>query len=238
MVDIHCHVLPGIDDGAEDWDVAVEMCRMAVQDGVDHVVATPHANDEYSYDREQHEQTLDCLRGMVAGSLQLSLGCDFHLSYENVQSALQTPARYCIGNTPYLLVELSDYALPPNTPEVFARFLNIGVVPIVTHPERNPILQRRPEMVVQWAVAGVLVQITGNSMTGRWGMAARKSAEFLAKKGAVHVLASDAHGTHSRSPVLSEARDVMAKFVGKERARAMVEDNPRAIVSGLPVPYC
>lgn len=238
MVDIHCHVLPGVDDGAKDWDVAVQMCQIAAKDGVDHIVATPHANDEFNYDREQHEQTLDRLRGVVAGTVQLSLGCDFHLSYENIQNVLQNPARYCIGNTPYLLVEFSDFALPPNTSEVFARFLNNGVIPIVTHPERNPILQRKPELVVQWSKEGALVQVTANSLTGRWGPVARKVIEFLAKKRAVHVLASDAHGTSSRSPILSEARDVMAKLVGKESARAMVEDNPRAIVSGLAVPYC
>jgi protein-tyrosine phosphatase len=237
MVDIHCHILPGVDDGAKDWEVAVAMCRMAAKDGIDHVVATPHANDEYVYNREQHEQKLEQLRQQVAGSIQLSLGCDFHLSYDNIQDALQHPERYCIGNSTYLLVEFSDFSLPPNTSDILEQFLSYGLTPIITHPERHPILQRKPAQVVQWAKQGAAVQVTANSLTGRWGSTARKCIEELAKQEAVHVLASDAHGLNSRPPVLSEGRDVIAKIAGRDVALALVENNPRAIVAGEPLPY-
>jgi len=106
MVDIHCHILPEVDDGARSWEMASEMCRLAVADGVDHIVATPHANHEYDYNREDLEQRLERLRNIAGGKPLLTLGCDFHFSYENIQDALQQPGRYTIGATRYLLVDL------------------------------------------------------------------------------------------------------------------------------------
>src|SRR5215470_17337462 len=109
MVDIHCHILPEVDDGAKTWDVAIAMCRMAKADGIDHIVASPHANHEYEYDREKHLATLDRLKTITGGMIEFSLGCDFHFSYENIQDLRVHPERYCIGNTRYLLVEFSDF---------------------------------------------------------------------------------------------------------------------------------
>jgi protein-tyrosine phosphatase len=237
MVDIHCHILPEVDDGAATWEIAVQMCQMAKNDGIDHIVATPHANDEYSYSREQHEERLNRLRALVAGQPQLSLGCDFHLSYENIQDCLLHPERYCIDNTPYLLVEFSDFGLPPNFSALLSDFLGSGIIPIITHPERNPLLQRKPELVLDWAAQGAVVQVTANSLTGRWGPVARRTIEFLLKHSAVHVLATDAHGVTSRRPVLSEAREVVAKMAGAQVAQALVEGNPRAIVKGEELVY-
>lgn len=238
MVDIHCHILPEVDDGAKTWEIAVEMCRVAATDGIDHIVAAPHANTKYVYDREQHEERLSRLRTLVAGALQFSLGCDFHLSYENIQDALKNPARYSIGSTQYLLVEFSDFSLPPNSGELLFQLMGAGLIPVITHPERNPILQRRPELVLKWASMGAVVQVTANSLTGRWGPTARKVAEFLARNRAVHVLATDAHDARKRPPILSEARGEIFRLLGKDAAQAMVEDNPRAIISGEPIPYC
>jgi protein-tyrosine phosphatase len=231
MVDIHCHLLPEVDDGAKTWDIAVEMCRMAAQDGIEHIVATPHANSEFRYNREEHEQRLQRLRELAPGTVELSLGCDFHMSYENIQDALQHPGRYCIADSSYLLVEFSDFSIPPNVDDLLTGFLDRGITPVVTHPERNPIMQRHPEIVIGWARAGAVIQCTANSMTGRWGPSARKMIEHLVKNDAIHVLASDAHGLNSRPPVLSEARKAMAKLAGDEIAEALVNTNPRAIVT-------
>lgn len=235
MVDIHCHIIAGVDDGARDWETSIEMCRIAKADGIEHIVATPHANDEYAYDRDKHEESLARLREIVGGIIQLSLGCDFHFSYDNIQDALKYPRRYCIGNTPYLLVEFNDYAIPPGTAEILARLMEAGVRPIITHPERNPILQRNPRMVVDWVKIGALVQVTANSITGRWGTTAQKVSLFLMQNQAVHVLATDAHGTRDRRPQMSEARDQVAKALGQAYADSLVEQNPAAIVEGKPL---
>ena len=167
MIDIHSHLLPEVDDGPKTWEVSVEMCRIAAADGITHMVATPHANDRYSYDRVYLTGLLDHLQSLVADQLQLTLGCDFHLSYDNLQSALDHPHTYTIGATNYLLVELSNYSVPTQMSDCFIKLGDRGLTPILTHPERNPILQQAPQRVVEWAEQGCIVQVTASALTGR-----------------------------------------------------------------------
>ncbi len=236
MIDIHCHILPDVDDGARSWDIAIRMCAMAADDGIEHIVATPHANSEYAYDRAYLQSVLDELQRRVGTRVALSLGCDFHFSYENIQEALRDPRRFTIADTNYLLVEFSNFSIPPTTGENLSALIHEGLTPILTHPERNPLLQQTPQTVVDWVSLGCLAQVTGSALTGRWGRRARAVAEWLLERDAVHVLATDAHGTDDRTPVLSSGRDAAAELVGMEKATALVDDNPRAIVEGLALP--
>ena len=237
MVDIHSHILPNIDDGPSSWDVAEEMCRMAVDDGIQHMVATPHSNDRYHYDREQFTETLHLLQKRIGNQLTLSLGCDFHLSYENVQDALENPARYVIADTKYMLVELSNYSVPPSVSDSLMRLADRGLTPILTHPERNPLLQGNLKRVLEWAAAGVAVQVTASALTGSWGDGVRRAGLWLLEHDSVHVLASDAHNTDRRRPGLSSARAAVEEIAGKQIAQALVDGNPRAIVNGRKLPY-
>lgn len=237
MVDVHCHILPEVDDGARSWEIAVEMCRIAVRDGITHIVATPHANNEYWYSRPAHEARLQLLRDMAPHGLQLSLGCDFHFSYDNVEDALSHPERYAIGNAGYMLIELSDYSIPPTMAENMARLNDAGLKLVLTHPERNPILQRRPELVREWAKNGCIVQVTASSITGFWGKTAKKVSRWLLDRDCVHIIATDAHDTKHRPPILSEARDLVAQWTSDDVAQAMVEDNPVAIINGAELPH-
>ncbi len=238
MIDIHCHLLPEVDDGPKSWETAVEMCRMAAADGITHSVATPHANDRYAYDRVYLGELLEQLRERVGPSLELSLGCDFHLSYDNLERVLEQPRNYTIGDTNYLLVELSDYSVPVQLSNCFAQLADRGITPILTHPERNPILQQSPQRVLEWIEQGVLVQVTASALTGSWGERPEIIARWLLDRSAVHVLSSDAHDSKRRTPVLSAARKVAAQIVGAEYAGALVEANPGAIVAGKPIPFC
>ena len=232
MVDIHSHILPSVDDGAKSWEVAIEMCRMAAADGITHMVASPHANDEFRYDRAAHEATLAELREKTDGALELSLGCDFHLSFDNIVALRKNPAEFCIGKTNYLLVEFSDFGVSRQILTSLEEFLDLGLVPIVTHPERNPMFQSKPELVLQMAELGCVIQVTANSATGFWGNGPRKVADWLLKKGAVHVLATDAHDLVRRTPVLSKAREAVAGMASKDIAEALVGRNPEKIVMG------
>jgi protein-tyrosine phosphatase len=159
------------------------------------------------------------------------LGCDFHLSYDNLEDAYANPKRYVIGDTRYLLVEFSNFSIPQQTSESFMKLANYGMTPVITHPERNPILREDPQRVLEWAQQGCIVQVTGSALTGFWGEQSRRVAEWLLQHQAVHVLATDAHDTVKRVPILSTARDAAAQLCGKEVADALVEANPRAIVS-------
>jgi protein-tyrosine phosphatase len=236
MIDIHCHILPGVDDGAKSWDMATEMCRMAAADGITELVATPHASEEYAYDRPRLRDRLQQLQSRVGGALRLRLGCDFHLSYENIQNALARPEDFSIEGTRYLLVEFSDFAVPARFADALEKLRQAGLRLILTHPERHPVLQRKPDEVLPLVEAGCLVQVTANSLTGFWGEAAQKTALWLLERGAVHVLASDGHDPKHRPPLLSGGRDAVKGVCGEPVARALVEGNPRAILAGQPLP--
>lgn len=210
---------------------------MAATDGIEHIVATPHANNRYAYDREWLTGQLGRLQQRIGDRTRLSLGCDFHLSYENLQDVMARPERYVIGSSGYLLVELSNYSIPVQIAETFQQLMQIGLTPIITHPERNPILQQAPQPILQWVEMGCAVQITASALTGAWGEIAWQIAQWLLKRDAVHFLATDAHDTKRRPPVLSEGYDEAVELCGYDVARALVEENPRAVVSGEALPY-
>ena len=237
MVDIHCHILPALDDGATEELVAREMAAMAVADGITQIVATPHSNYRYQFDPEVNQRKRDELQAIIGGSLTLLLGCDFHLSYENLEDVRQRPSRYTINGRQYLLVEFADISIPPHMDQIFFDLLARKLVPIITHPERNPMLSENPEQVRQWIEAGCFVQVTAGSFLGRFGKRAERSAWQLLRHNMVHFIASDAHNTTSRPPLLSEARRAIAADRGEEAARALTETNPRAAVDGQPLPW-
>jgi len=236
MIDIHCHILPGVDDGSRSWEMTLEMCRLAIRDGISHLVATPHANETYVYSRDRVRDLVFELDHKVGDELAIGIGCDFHMSFENIEDAIAHPQRYTIASGRYLLVELSEYGIPPQIGESFRRLQGVGIIPIITHPERNNILQRRPERVLEFVDAGCLVQVTASAVTGLWGETARRISMWLLENDAVHVLASDAHDDRYRKPILSEARDAVSRRFGADLARELVLDNPEAIVNGRMLP--
>jgi protein-tyrosine phosphatase len=213
------------------------MCRVAAADGITHMVASPHANDRYHYDREYLQGLLEHLQQLLGDTLKITLGCDFHLSYENLQDVFAKPSRYVIGNTHYLLVEFSNYGIPQNTTDTFLKLGDRGITVIITHPERNPILRESLQRVVEWAEQGCVIQMTGSALTGFWGERTRRAAEWLLERQVVHVLATDAHDLEKRVPILSTSREAAARIVGDEIAEALVQDNPNAIVNDQPLPF-
>lgn len=237
MVDIHTHILPGVDDGARSWEMAIHMCHMASQDGTTHMVASPHSNEEYFYDRQALQATLDELSAKVGSLLTFSLGCDFHFSYENLERLEQDAVTFLISGTQYLLVELSDFSIPPWVTTKLQELISNGIQPIITHPERNMILQNNPKQVLNWAGMGCAIQVTANALTGRWGDKASRAVRWLFQNGAVHIIASDCHNVEGRSPVLSAARKVVEQDYGSEISKALFDDNPGAIIAGVPLPY-
>jgi protein-tyrosine phosphatase len=237
VVDIHSHILPEVDDGPKSWDMALAMCRVAAADGITHMVATPHANDRYHYDRDYLKGLLDHLQELTGDSPKLLLGCDFHLSYENLQDCVANPSRYVIEGTRYQLVEFSNYSIPDNTTDSFFKLGDCGITAVITHPERNPILRENLQRVVEWAEQGCVVQVTGSALTGFWGERTRRAAVWLLERQAVHVLATDAHDLEKRIPILSTSREAAAEICGEDVAEALVEGNPRAIISNQPLPY-
>jgi protein-tyrosine phosphatase len=172
----------------------------------------------------------------VGDGIQLILGCDFHFSFDNIEDAAKNPTRYSIGNTKYLLIELSDFSISPQMPNMIYTLTSRGLVPILTHPERNAILQKKPEKVREWVDMGVLVQVTASAFLGKWGRSVQKLAHWYADEGLLHVIASDAHSLNHRNPMLSEARKAISKGFGERFATAVSETNPMAIINNQRIP--
>jgi len=236
MIDIHHHLLFGLDDGAPDIDTSLAMVEMAAADGITHIVCTPHANSEYSFSPEENTARLNRLRERVGDRVTLGLGCDFHLSYENIEDALAHPAKYSINSKHYLLVEFPDFGIPRNISESFHEMVVAGMVPIITHPERNLTLMQKPEKIADWLQIGCLVQVTAGSVIGRFGKGPQRIARLLLDRRWVHVIATDAHNTTSRPPVLSDAAKFLHQHYGEEEAQRLCVGNPRAIYFGEPLP--
>jgi protein-tyrosine phosphatase len=231
MIDIHHHLLWEQDDGAKDLALSLDMAHMAVEDGITHIACTPHANGYYTYDPVAIDRKIVDLQHLLdaeALPLILGRGCDFHMSYDNVLLAMEEPARFSLNRGSYLLVELPDYSLPPNLTQTFYEMHIAGLVPILTHPERNATLQQDPGRIAEWLRAGVLVQVTAGSVTGRMGKTAQKVAHELLSRRWVHFLATDAHNTSSRPPKMREAHDAVAEVYGSEYAHLLCVSNPLA----------
>jgi protein-tyrosine phosphatase len=237
MVDIHCHILPGLDDGSDSIETSCAMAEMAIADGITHVIGTPHASPEFEFVPEVVRERREELQVRVGGRLTIATGCDFHLSYENFQELRNGASRFTLNQKNYLLVEFADFAIPPSLDQSLHELHLSGLQPIITHPERNPLIRAKPERLYKWLRQGCYVQVTAQSLLGRFGQSAREMAQVWIDAGAVHFLASDAHNLTSRPLRLKEAFDHVAETWGEDTARALLVDNPLAAFEGRPLPW-
>jgi len=238
MIDIHHHLLWGLDDGSTSLENSVEMARIAVADGITHVICTPHANDKYVFDPlviNEKVKTLQSTLDQAGIALKLGRGCDFHMSYDNIQEAKTDPARISANGLGYLLVELPDYGISRTLTETFYQLRLAGLTPILTHPERNATLQADQERMLDWLRGELLVQVTAGSVLGHMGKPAQKMAHQLLANRWVHFIATDAHNTTSRPPRMREAYELIAEKYGQDYAHALCVGNPLSVFMGKPL---
>jgi protein-tyrosine phosphatase len=243
MIDIHAHILPGVDDGAQNWEQSLEMAQMAIQDGIRIMVATPHLFKGKSFDLSQindKDMILRCVAQLKQKlseaqiPLEILPGCDFPLSFESLQLLVDRRALTINDANRYLLLELPDTSLPPALEEICFHLQSKGITPIITHPERHMIIQEMPQKLKRLIDLGCLVQMTGNSLTGWFGRRVKKISRQLIKLGYIHLLATDTHSPKGRPPLLSQAVTELSRLIGENRARAMVHDVPEKIITGEP----
>jgi protein-tyrosine phosphatase len=237
MVDVHCHILPGLDDGPDGIEESLAMAESAIADGITHVVATPHCSNEYSFDFGQVRRVCERLQSEVGDRLTLATGCDFHLNPENLEALRNDASRFCINQRDYLLVEFNEISIPPSMDGTLHSLQLKGLRPVITHPERNGILRRTPERLAKWVRLGCYVQVTAGSLTGTFGPRAQEDSLCWIARGFVHFVASDAHNTKRRPLRLQPAFNAVSEQFGDEKARALFLENPMAAFEGRDLPH-
>ncbi len=235
MIDLHSHILPGMDDGARSLDEAVAMMRMASAAGTTDIAATSHFNLTYDFDPRAVEEKVSELQRAIGNVIRVHYGCELHLTLEGVEDAVRFPRKYAIAHGEYLLVEFPDFLIPRTSGEILAGMLGCGLRPIIAHPERNPILRRNRGLLEGWVADGCRLQLTAQSLLGRFGKSASAASHLWIERGLAHFLASDAHDLEDRTPVLDEAWSYVADRFGLNTARQLLEENPRAVLEGMAV---
>lgn len=211
------------------------MIRMAADAGTTDLVATPHANLKYRFEPEVIRSRLAEISSASGNAVRLYSGCDFHLSFDNIQDAIANPRKYTINQDRYLLVEFSDLLIFKNTLEIFARLLEAGMIPVITHPERNGLLRQRLTQIDAWIESGARVQVTAQSILGDFGRRAQEFSETLIERQMAHFVASDGHDIDHRPPTLDGAYAELKKRYGETTAETLCSANPRAALAGEPI---
>ena len=239
MIDLHAHILPGLDDGPKDINESLAMCEMAAADGIRAIVATPHTgNGVYDNRRDRILASLSALREKVEkAGLPISLhgGADVHANVDVLDMLADGRAMTVNDSGRYVMIEIPDQAIPPNFEDWLFSLQLKGIIPILTHPERNMVIGNDLNFLASLVSMGVLIQVTAMSITGQFGRAIEKISREMLARGLVHVIATDAHSIDTRPPVLSKARDIAASLIAEEGALDLVEKNPRSILEGRPV---
>lgn len=241
MTDIHCHILPSVDDGAENMAEALAMARMAEDSGVSTIVATPHcaipgAERANVVSRELYDRFVEFRDAMAAAGIgvKLKAGAEVFCT-EETPRLLREGKLLTLASSDYLLTEFYFDMPGAYMDHLLARLVVEGVRPVVAHPERYEAVQRQPEIAEEWARKGYALQMNKGSVLGRFGRSAAQAASYLLRRGAIHLVASDAHSARSRTPDMTEIRFFLEDYFSEEYSRVLLVENPWRILENKPM---
>jgi protein-tyrosine phosphatase len=233
VIDLHCHLLPGIDDGAPDLDTSLAMARVAVADGIRVTACTPHIYPGlYENDGDGIRKavaTLQMLLDRQGIALRLVAGADAHVVPE-LLDGLKSGRVPTLAGSRYFLFEPPHHVAPPRLEETAFNAMAAGFIPVVTHPERLTWIESHYDIFRRMAKAGVWMQLTAGAVTGRFGRKPQYWAEKMLDEGLVAIIATDAHRADKRPPLLAEAREAAAKRLGADEATHLVCTRPQGIL--------
>jgi protein-tyrosine phosphatase len=242
MIDLHCHILPGLDDGAKTLDQALEMGRIAWQDGVRKIVATPHLFRESL--SEADFATISRKRDELGRAfrdngipVELFGGAEVHISHNLVDRIRRQRPHLVVNRSSYLFLEFPSDHVYYGVKNLFFALMGEGLNPIIAHPERNSVFMQDPSLLYELIRMGALAQSNSGSINGLYGRSVEESVFHFLDKRLIHFIASDAHGTRSIPPRLSEAAERVSQVCGEKVARALVHDNPQAVLDDQELPY-
>jgi len=233
FVDLHSHVLPGLDDGPASMEETAKMLEVARKDGISIIVATPHYTEgKYEPTYADIEKKIASVKEMFK-SPEILFGADIRIS-PIIPAKLRNGALPSINNNKYILLEFPSFSMPPiNSLKAFVMEIKeTGHIPVITHPERNAILINNTDLTGELIEIGFITQVTAMSITGELGKEVKNATLRLFNKGFVHSIATDAHDSVKRPPVMSRAYEKIKKEFGEDTARMVTIDNPYKIIMG------
>lgn len=237
MIDLHCHLLPGIDDGAPDLETSLEMARIAVADGITVTACTPHimpgVYDNTGPDIKRRIAELQAEFDTRGIALKLVCGADTHIA-PDMNQGLKDGRIPSLNDTRYFLFEPPHHVPPPRLEYAVFDSMSAGYHPIITHPERLHWIDSHYESIVRLAKAGAWIQLTCGAITGNFGKRPTYWSERMMDEGLVHIIATDAHNLRNRKPVMSKARDMVAERLGEQAAIDMVLTRPLGVLDNAP----
>ncbi len=239
MIDLHCHIMPGVDDGAPDLEASCEMGRLAAQSGVERIVATPHCNlPELPQDRELLMRKFDALDKVFQYykiPVRIAPGSEL-LVRENLPQILRQGEYISLNGSRYLLVEFFFDDRPERMDFALEEIEDAGLVPVIAHPERYEAVQRDPFLAAHWFKSRYILQVNKGSILGRLGRGAHQTSLWLLNHGLAHVVASDAHSPRVRTTDMTELTGFLQERYRAEYVRLLLEENPRRILNNLSIP--
>lgn len=247
MIDLHCHILPGLDDGADNWGQSLEMASIAAMDGISGIVCTPHCSPAFpGNDRKGIMAAVEQLRTRLRQAkivLDIYPGCELAID-ANLPEKINSGELLTINdNRKIALIEMPPEVIPPNLGRFFWTLRTRGVNTVLAHPERNYFLMKNPSVLLEWVREGVMVQITAASLMGLFGQGIRDFSLRLLRHRMVHFVATDSHSSCQRAPGLSEAHEIAQTVVGLEETYRIFHEYPAQVLLGElpdtapPVPF-
>jgi protein-tyrosine phosphatase len=241
MIDLHCHILPGLDDGARTFEEALKMARIAQSDGIKTIVATPHlfrggfaTGDLASI--EEKRRTLNDALGENGIEVGIKSGAEVHISHNLIDEIRAHRNSLAINGSAYMFIEFPSGHIYPGVKNLIFDLMSEGIIPIIAHPERNSVFARHPGLLYDLVQMGALAQANSGSLTGLYGREAGEAVIHFLKWNLIHFLASDAHNSTSMPPRLSEAVKSIEAAIGRDGARSLVFDNPQAVLDDREIP--